>query len=231
MIKINIDVSKNIALKKAIGESIHMSLIGSPAYINNEILLNVDEDPNNIILIVGEDNNNDTELDVELSSVSKISEKEKNKSEDESADFSKKIETLLNYTFSSIGDKISAPQEYMSSLISHEPLRSGCFEDKDSRWVQKFFVISDKDLEAAIDKRLSEFMIMDVSHLQSTNMIGYTKIKDTNKTIYVFVISMSKDMLNANFKSMHARLYLLMQRVLSSLPNEFFTNPIDYNIE
>lgn len=230
MIKINIDMSKNIALKKTMGESIHMSLMGSPAYISNEILLNVDQDPNNIILLVGEDNDYNTEISVEPIPISKISE---NTSKDyKFSNFSNKIEVLLSYIFASISYSLfSAQNEYVLST-SNKPLYSGCFEDEDSVWVQKFIVVFDKDFEATMDKLLIEFGVKDILYKKSTSTfehvqmsvdMGYVKIKDGDNTIYIFVVSKPKQMIGGNLEFLQNMLYSMIHQIISSLPDKFFT--------
>lgn len=239
MIKINIDMSEDMVLRKVIGESIHKSLVGSPAYINNEILLNIDKDPNNIILIVGKDNENDTELNVNFRSISKIGKMNPSKdSKDyEFTNFSKKIETLLNCIFLSIGyDNLLSAQNKYKLSTSNETLYSGCFKDEDSTWAQKFIVVFDRNLEIAIDGLLRMFGIKDLSEKStsefervqmsmSTNMVGYVKIKDNSNIIYIFVVSTHKQATSRELESMQEILYSMIHRIMSSLPDKFFADP------
>lgn len=234
MIKINIDVSEDMVLRKIIGESIHKSLVGSPAYINNEILLNVDASPNNIILIVGKDNENDTELNVKFRSISKITEVNEDTSKDyKFSNFSNKNEVLLNSIFSSITDGLLSAQNKRVLSTSDKPLCSGCFEDKNSVWVQKFVIVFDKDLEAAIDRLLIEFGTKNILSEKSTSAFeyaqmsvdtGYAKIKDDGNTIYIFVVSKPKKMIGGDLEFLQKILYSTIHRIISSLPDKFFND-------
>ena len=58
--------------RKKIGDMIHAALAGSPAYINNEILLNTEK---NITLIIGNDNENDMTLLADLRTIIKSKDK------------------------------------------------------------------------------------------------------------------------------------------------------------